>query len=310
MSFKSIDPPQRIGKISHINLYPVKSCAGIELESARMTTRGLETISYRPIRDREYVVVDAYPEMKTAHHKALTQRDRGMQKMSLITPQLHNGGLKLGWKGQDMVEIPRIEGGKEIPVRVHHSFATGVDQGDEVAKLLSDYLSKPVRLVRASGPFNRLSSQNYLKNENPLSWQDAYSINWIFEETIARLGKLLGREISFQNFRPNITCSGGSENLEHSFYHVAFDEVKGIQPKPCTRCMIVNIDWESGTMPVTSPLPLKAIFDNFSWLDIENKRQAIFAENFLPSTEGVVRRNDEVTAFSLRDPPLLFGKDQ
>lgn len=308
MSFISLDPPRMVGKISRIHLYPVKSCAGIELESASMNTRGLETVSRRPVRDREYVIVEAHPERNTVHHKALTQRDRGLQKMCLITPRIHGDKLKLGWNNQDMTDISDAPAGKELPVRVHRSFATGIDQGDEVAKLLSDYLSRPVRLVRASGRFSRMSAQDYVKNDNPLNWQDAYSVNWLFEESVVKVGELLGRDVPYLNFRPNIVCSGGSANLEHSFYHVEFDGVKGMQAKPCTRCMMTNVDWKSGTMPTTKPLPLSVIYDNFGWLDLNNQRQAIFAENFLPGTGGIVKRNGKVIASSLRDPPLLYGR--
>lgn len=305
LHFRRIEP-RKVGEVSNIVLYPIKSCAGIDLDSARLTMRGIETISEVPLRDREYMLVDATPEPGTHHHKFLTQRDRGLQRMALVTPRIRGKALEISWGGQDRIELCREEGEKEIPVRVHRYLTTGVDQGDGVAKMLSNYLCRSVRLVRASGSFCRRASQHYLENVNTLSYQDAYSINWLFSESVTEIQSYLGREVSFRNFRPNLVVSGGSPSLEHLFYHVRFAEVEGVQPKPSARCMIINVDPAKGEMK-TGSLPLRAVYDNLSWVDKDGRRQAIFAENFLPQREGVVSRSDDVFGLSTRDPPLIFG---
>lgn len=300
---------QDIGRISHIRIYPLKSCAGIELERARATKRGLETVSPKPLRDREYMLVDAVPEMATRCHKFLTQRDIGLQKMAFVTPSLRNDRLELSFDRQDRIEILDIAVGKELPVRVHTSHTTGVDQGDKIAKMLSDYLSRSIRLVRASGSFHRSASQYYVTNDNTLNYQDAYSVNWLYEESVTELQSYLDRKISYLNFRPNIVASGGDANSEHSYYHVRLDGVEGFQPKPGTRCMIPNVDHEAGKMLNGKKLPLHAIYENYNWVDKDGQRQAVFAENFLPSNEGEIHRLGEIEALSLRDPPLFYGKN-
>lgn len=306
-SFKRIGA-KKIGRITHLFIYPVKSCAPMELQSARVTKRGLETISPKPIKDREYMLVDAIPETATGCHKFLTQRDRGLQKMTMITPSMRVDRLELSMEGQDRIEIPDIAVGKELPVRVHAYRVTGVDQGNLIAKMLSDYVNRPVRLVRASGSFSRSASQHYVKNDSTLSYQDAYSVNWLYEESVAELQNYLRHEISYLNFRPNFVASGGSANSEHAYYHVRLDGVEGFLPKPSTRCMIPNVDHETGKMPNGKRLPLQAIYENYNWIDKDGQRQAIFAENFLPSNEGEIHKSGEIEALSLRDPPLHYGK--
>ena len=306
-SFRRIGT-KNIGKITHLLIYPVKSCAPVELQSAKVTKRGLETISPRPIRDREYMLVDATPESSTRCHEFLTQRDRGLQKMALVTTSVRDGKLELSLEGQDRIEIPDIVVGKELPVRVHAYRVTGVDQGDQVAKMLSDYLSRSVRLVRAPGSFSRPASQHYVENDNTLSYQDAYSANWLYEESVAELQNCLSHEITYLNFRPNFVASGGAANSEHAYYHVRLDGVEGFLPKPSTRCMIPNVVPETGTLSNGKKLPLKAIYENYNWIDKDGQRQAIFAENFLPSNEGEVHKLGKIEALSLRDPPLYYGK--
>jgi uncharacterized protein YcbX len=309
--FKTFEPKNKtmiIGKIQRLRIYPVKSCAGIEVETARMTRRGLETVSPHPVKDREYMIVEAVLEVSSGHHKFITQRDRGAQKLALVTPIIRGEKLELRWQGQDAVEVPGLSTGKELPVRVHGYRVTGVDQGDEVAKMLGDYLERPVRLVRAAGSFHRKASQNYVRNENTLCYQDAYSVNWLFSESVEELGRLLGRPISYTNFRPNVVASGGVANEEHRYYHMRFGGVEGIQPKPGTRCMIPNVDPSTAAMPTSGALPLAVIFENYNWIDKSGQRQAIFAENFLPTDEGEIRVSDEVIASSERHPPLEYGR--
>lgn len=311
MNFKQIEPSELIGIVTKIHLYPIKSCGGLGLESAKITRRGLETVSAQPVRDREYMIVEGPLQKGTGYHKFLTQRDRGLQKLAPITPLLQSDSLSISWEGQDRFRLPTGEDdlANQLKVRVHSSFTTGVDQGDQVAKMLTDYLEKPVRLVRASGSsFHRLASQNYLKNDNTLSYQDAYSINWLFSASVEALWELLGYHISYMNFRPNIVASGGSPNLEHVFFHLAFGEIRGVQPKPSTRCMITNVNQETGLFETQSFLPLKMIYQNFNWKDKTGRKQAIFAENFLPEVEGIIKKSDKVIALSRIEPPLDYGK--
>ena len=61
--------------LSELNLYPIKSCAGIALKEATLTRAGLMT---EQIYDREWAVVDL-------DGVALTQREH--PRMSLIVPQ-------------------------------------------------------------------------------------------------------------------------------------------------------------------------------------------------------------------------------
>jgi uncharacterized protein YcbX len=110
------------------------------------------------------------------------------------------------------------------------------------------------------------------------------------------------------NFRPNIVASGGSPNLEHAFFHLAFGEIRGVQPKPSTRCMITNLNQERGLFETRLFLPLKVIYQNFNWKDKTGRKQAIFAENFLPEAEGIIKRSYKVIALSEREPPLDYGR--
>lgn len=72
--------------------------------------------------------------------------------------------------------------------------------------------------------------------------------------------------------------------------------------------MILNVDQETGVIPKKSPLHLQVIYDNFKWIDKIGQKQPIFAETFLPTTEGRVDKSDDIMALSERDPPLVYEK--
>lgn len=85
------------GTIARLFVYPVKSCAGIEVQEAPLTEAGLDL-------DRAWMVVDAQGQF-------LTQRS--LPRMALIRPQLKSDELVLRAPGMlalhvalDVVEAP------------------------------------------------------------------------------------------------------------------------------------------------------------------------------------------------------------
>ena len=91
------------GTIARLFVYPVKSCAGIEVQQARLTETGLDL-------DRAWMVVDAQGMF-------LTQRS--LPRMALIRPQL---------KSDEMVL--RAPGMLAVPVAIDAVEALSVDPAD------------------------------------------------------------------------------------------------------------------------------------------------------------------------------------
>jgi uncharacterized protein YcbX len=129
--------------IARLFVYPVKSCAGVEVAEAVLTETGLEF-------DRAWMVVDAQGHF-------MTQRE--LPRMVLIRPQLRQFEMVLRAPGMlalhvafDRVEAP-------VRVRVWNDDVAAYDMGDIAAQWFSDFLSEPgrpaqLRLVRfdSNGP--------------------------------------------------------------------------------------------------------------------------------------------------------------
>jgi MOSC domain-containing protein len=302
---RSVESPRHIGRVSHIAVYPVKGCARVELQSVRVSPMGLEG-------DREYMIVREQAEADGVH-LFITQRDKRTREeakpqslavLALIKPEIRDGALRLTWKGSDPMAVARDQGsGDEMTVRIHKVVVSAVDQGEPVAKWLSEHLGVKVRLVRASGAFHRLASQNFIQNTNRIMFQDAYPIHWFMQESVDELSAIAGQEIPWTSFRPNVVGRGGEPQAEHGMYEGMMGQVRFLQPKPCTRCPVTTVDQEEGERRGTEPLAALSTYKRWS-----RTRELIFGENVLPLSSGVVDVGDDISQLSARDPPLVYGK--
>jgi hypothetical protein len=295
---------KHIGKVSHIAMYPVKGCARVELQSARIGPGGLEG-------DREYMIVREQVETDGVH-LFLTQRHKRTQEearpqslaiLALIKPEVRDGALRLTWKGDDPLEVSRANDSDEMTVKVHKVVVTAVDQGEPAAKWLSEHLGVRSRLVRASGKFYRLASQNYMQNSSQILFQDAYPLHWFMQESVDELSAIAGQAIPWTSFRPNIVGEGGEPQAEHRMHEGTIGDVRFVQPKPCTRCPVTLVDQEKGERRGMEPLASLSTYKRWS-----RTGEVIFGENILPLSTGVVRVGDDITQLSARDPPLVYGK--
>lgn len=297
--------PKHIGKVSHIAVYPVKGCSRVELQSALVSPTGLE-------RDREYMVVREQAEADGVHlfvtqrHKRTTEetKPQSLAILARIKPELLEDALRLTWMGSDPIDIPRDHiSGDEMMVKIFKAVVSAVDQGEAAARWLSEHLGLRVRLVRASGSFHRLASQNYMQNTNPVRFQDAYPIHWFMQESADELSAIAGQEIPWTRFRPNIVGEGGEPQAEHRMYEGMMGEVRFVQPKPCTRCPVTTVDQDEGERRGTEPLTALSTYKRWS-----QTRELIFGENVLPLNSGLVRVGDKISQLSARDPPLVYGR--
>jgi uncharacterized protein YcbX len=213
--------------IARLFVYPIKSCAGVELPEALLTETGLEF-------DRAWMVVDAEGEF-------VTQRE--LPRMALIRPQMK---LHIAF---DRVEQP-------VRVRVWKDEVAAYDMGDIAAQWFSDFLSKPgrpqkLRLVRFDPEQKRLSNMKWTGGaEAQNQFSDGYPLLVVSEGSLAELNARLGAQghaaVGIERFRPNILLAGIEAHDEDrvEILHVATGEGEAqLQPvKPCARCPIPDID--------------------------------------------------------------------
>src|SRR5215208_963102 len=119
-------------RIARLFVYPVKSCAGVEVTEAVLTETGFDL-------DRAWMVVDAQGEF-------VSQRE--LPRMALVKVQLRHSDVVLRAPGMlalhlqiDAVEAP-------ARVRVWDDEVAAYDMGDIASQWFSDFLGRKLRLVR------------------------------------------------------------------------------------------------------------------------------------------------------------------
>ncbi len=245
--------------VTALNVYPVKSCAGVSVREALLIETGLEF-------DRAWMVVDAQGEF-------VTQRE--LPRMALIQPTLKHTEVVLRAPG--MLALHLAIDGVEGPVRVKvwGDEVAAYDMGDLAAQWFTDYLSQPatpprgaeaegvsgvkfpLRLARFDPEHKRLSDKKWtgdIEAENAFS--DGFPILVISEASLAELNQRLKEPVTMARFRPNLVLSGLDAHGEDRLDKIRFDTPEGPVRlklvKPCPRCPVPNVNpatGERGTEP-------------------------------------------------------------
>lgn len=226
--------------IARLFIYPVKSCAGVELPEMLLTETGLEF-------DRAWMVVDAQGDFVT---------QRQLPRMALIKPQMKFTEVVLRAPGMLALHLAfdRVE--QPVRVRVWKDEVAAYDMGDIAAQWFSDFLSEPgkpqtLRLVRFNPEHKRLSSLKWTDGvEAENQFADGFPVLVASEGSLADLNERLAAvghgAVGIERFRPNIVLSGMESHDEDRVdaLHITTGEGEAeLRPvKPCTRCPIPDID--------------------------------------------------------------------
>lgn len=225
--------------VAGLYVYPVKSCAGVNLHESLLIETGLEL-------DRTWMVVDA-------EGRFVSQRE--LPRMALITPTLKHTEVVLRAPG--MLALHLAIDAVQAPVRVTvwKDEVAAYDMGDLAAQWVSDFLGRELRLVRFDPAQKRLSSQKWtgdIDAENAFS--DGYPILVVSQASLDELNqRLAGRgtaPVTMARFRPNLVLSGldayAEDHLDEIAFHTPEGPVRLKLVKPCARCPIPNVDPATG----------------------------------------------------------------
>lgn len=228
-------------KIHSLHVYPVKSCAGIELQRAELTTRGLRY-------DREWMVV-------TPGGRFLTQRE--VPRLALVHTALRDDALVLTAPGLPRLQVPLARAHRAEPaeVTVWGDTVLASDEGDAAASWLGEHLGRDVRLVRFDESRPRPTDPEWSQGvPGYAAFADGYPVLVISRGSLEDLNSRLAQPVPMERFRPNVVLTGCSAFAEDGFGSLATDAVKLRLVKPCTRCSITTVDQATGEPQGDEPL--------------------------------------------------------
>jgi hypothetical protein len=227
-------PPDVAARIARLFVYPVKSCAGVELSEAVLTETGLDL-------DRAWMVVDSQGEF-------VTQRE--LPRMALVRPQLKHFEVVLRAPGMLALHLAIDAVEQPSKVRLWDQEVSAYDMGDVAAQWFSDFLGRELRLVRFDPDHRRLSSMEWTAGVEALNqFSDGFPLLVTSEASLGELNQRLVAAghgaVGIERFRPNIVLSGLEAHDEDrlGLMRIAADqEVQLRAVKPCARCPIPNVD--------------------------------------------------------------------
>lgn len=233
-------------RIARLFVYPVKSCAGVEVQEFLLTATG-------PEFDRAWMVVDAQGTF-------VSQREH--PRLALVQPKLTPDELVLGTPGMPDLHVTQDLTEHPVSVTVWDDKVAAFDMGDKAAQWFTDFLSKPensspdsghhsYRLVRYDPACQRDSDSKWTDGVRALNqFNDGFPLLLLGEASHAQLNERLlaagHSSVVIERFRPNVVLSGlqpHDEDLLGMIYVEAGDEEVMLKPvKPCPRCPIPNVD--------------------------------------------------------------------
>ncbi len=233
-------------RISRLWVYPVKSCAGVEVTECVLTETGFDL-------DRAWMVVDEQGEF-------ISQRE--FPRLALVKPLLKHNELILRAPGMLALHlaIDGVEGA--VKVRVWDDIVSAYDMGNVAAQWFSDFLSlsqeglpttnaPKFRLVRFDPDFRRLSSRQWTgQHEAPNQFSDGYPLLVLSQAALDELNLKLQAAgespVLMERFRPNIVLADlnahDEDRVELLTIRTPGEPVVLKLVKPCPRCPIPNID--------------------------------------------------------------------
>ncbi len=255
--------------VSNLTYYPIKACRGFDLTESHIERRGL-------VNDRRMMVV-------TPEGEQVTQREYA--KLALVIPTLKNDLLSLSAPKFNSIQFAIQKTGNARPVNIWHTKGVNaIDQGDESARWLSDWLGAPMRLVHITDGVQRKLNPDFAVHANDhTGFADGYPILIASEASLQDLNSRLdaSRPLPMNRFRPNIVVKDCGPFEEDTWKRIRIGGVEMALVKPCDRCVVTTIDKETLEQ---SKEPLKT-------LNTYRKQigGVMFGMNIIPLNEGQIK---------------------
>ncbi|XP_019642442.1 PREDICTED: mitochondrial amidoxime-reducing component 1-like [Branchiostoma belcheri] len=242
---------EKVGTVSSIFIYPVKSCRGLLVEEALVTPIGLK---HQALLDRHWLVVNDKDHFITARQEP---------SLVLVKSSLaEDGSLCLDAPEMDTLKLPSsLQEGRLVHTKVFAVAGEGVDCGDQAAEWFSSYLNKPgTRLLYSAAQCKKRDLKEwkmfaeFAETGDKVAFPDYAAFMMLSEASLENLNTKLDQPISIRNFRPNIVVSGCSPHAEDSWKSIKIGEAEFRRMKQCDRCVFTTIDPETGVKGGKEPL--------------------------------------------------------
>ncbi|CAN0302326.1 unnamed protein product [Lampetra fluviatilis] len=251
----------RVGTVSALALFPVKSCRPLALTEATCGPRGM---SLGPVSDRHWLVVT-----EESGAQVTARQEPRLVLVEVSWDSAAAGLLRFTAPGVAAALAVPISLPPTNPVRTCRVFGMDVpgrDCGDEAAAWFTAFLAsavplrlvhfedgmEPRQLLRMSAPCIPLIAHT---PADKVAYSDYSPYMLMTEASMEDLhAKLEKKNVSLRNFRPNIVVSDCAAFDEDSWERLEIGTVRLRKLKRCDRCVLTTVDPDTGVKDGKEPL--------------------------------------------------------
>jgi len=258
--------------LNNIVIHPVKSLNGIELEEAAIEEKGLRF-------DRRWMLVNE-------NGGAITQRT--FPKLVFVRVRMEDDLLTISDRNisQMPISFNIHEHGEKVEVRVWDDVFMACEIKPELNQWFSDFLEKPVRLMKVPFDSTRVINQKYNTEQQSMGFQDSSPVLITFQESLDDLNGRMQIPVPMHRFRPNLIISGLDPYQEDDISRLQINGVVFKIFKSCSRCIFTTIDQETGQ---NGAEPLKTLSSYR-----QKGNDILFGASAYPENDGIIDLNSEV----------------
>ena len=262
-----------IMEISELYTYPVKSLAGISLETAELERTGIRY-------DRQWMVVEPDGTF-------MTQRE--FPQMALIETDIIDGRLQLATFGMESVTVdePDIENNERVQTDVWGTGISAIRCEGPANEWLSDALGTACGLVTFPRDEPRQCNPEHANQGDSTFFADGYPVLVVSQESLDDLNGRLSEPVGMDRFRPNLVIRGTTSFAEDTWKNIEINNVGIRMAKPCDRCSVPTVDPQRGMLAGPEPIATLSTYR-------ERDGMVYFGMNAIPEYSGTVSVGDMV----------------
>lgn len=241
----------KIGKVSSLYFYPLKSCKGISISEANCTEYGIDY-------DRQWAILDHGGRMVTMRSK---------EALAHVAPSFEGGKIKVEAPGMQPLFLPLEINEPEaqvIDIELFGLSGSAVLVGKEADNWFTDYLGKPHSLVtfsktlckpRSLSEHKVHGSRKCTTEKEKVAFADGCPYLLISENSLKEVNRHCAKfECIMQRFRPNIVVTGCEAFAEDGWKDLKIGPTGFRCLHRCGRCTLPNVDPETGIRDKQEPL--------------------------------------------------------
>ena len=254
--------------VTELYIYPIKSLAGIRVQSAQAEEMGFEN-------DRRWMLIDANNEF-------ITQREH--PNLSQFYPEIKESKIAISHNNSSHEFFMDENLNEPIFSKVWDDETRVVEVNQSTSKWFSEILGFSCKLVKILNKGDRKHTSSKLNKTLNVSLADGYPYLLIGSKSLDFLNDKLEEKMSIQRFRPNIVIQSLIPHEEDSFDNFQIGKVQFRNVKPSGRCIMINTNPLNGEVQ-KEPLKTLSTYRNVANL-------VYFGTNIMCLNEGIIAVGD------------------